>query len=266
MKNRRKAFLPFSFVYRCIRREQDVKRAILVNTLFAFFGICVKIGYISVFFKDRSLYNIYVNTENLSIVFYVGYAELVSSFVSFNFVPCFAEQVLSGQFDRYYCSPFNMFQLVFQETFSSLIARWIYICPLFLFFVVCSFLSYLSFNYLSFLLSLFLSSILFCLMAIFFFSFTIRLKHYNAVKALISAFASLLSGSLVPLILWPKTLYKIVRFSPFAMLIDAPIEILLGVSPFSDLIIPQGMWIIFFLIMAKVSFKVNAKKYVSYGG
>lgn len=260
--------VPFliSFLLKSLKNEKNLSKVIALDSFFCVFGIFIRLGFISVFFQSKSHGLLLLLNQNKQIVIYVIISEIISSFINFNYVPNFAEQVISGHFDRYYCIPIEIFKQIFCEMFASLTSRVVHVFPIILVLLVYLLNSFSPVLLLSFSISVFFSCFIYCLMSIFFFSFTVVFRHYNAVKALIAALSSLFSGSLVPLMLWPDSLYLFVKWSPFAMLIDAPVQILLGNMQLLDIVLAQNLWMFLFFFLAKKTLKLNTKKYLSYGG
>ena len=255
-----------SFLFKSLKNERSLSRTVFLDSFFCIFGIFIRLGFISVFFQSKGHGLLLLLNQNKQIVIYVIISEIISSFINFNYVPNFAEQVISGHFDRYYCIPIEIFKQIFCETFASLTSRVVHVFPIILMLLVYLLNSFAPVLLLSFSISVFFSCFIYCLMSIFFFSFTVVFRHYNAVKALIAALSSLFSGSLVPLMLWPDSLYLFVKWSPFAMLINAPIQILLGNMQLLDIVLAQSLWMFLFFFLAKKTLKLNTKKYLSYGG
>ncbi|WP_032120520.1 ABC-2 family transporter protein [Clostridium amazonitimonense] len=188
-------------------------------------------------------------------IIYVIISSAISNVIAVNKVPEFAQNIKNGKVLKYLIRPVNLFnQIILQEIGNCLIDL-IQIIPIGIgaFCINLYFYNYVG-NGLQLCVSLSLSIILSILMTNVFFSITFVTMNYSGAKALLQGVNALLSGSLVPLILWPQHLSMILKWSPFALIVDAPIQIFLGLQSFYTVLGLQIIWCIIFYLIGQVLF------------
>lgn len=156
------------FLLKSLKNEKSLSKTISLDSFFCLFGIFIRLGFISVFFQSKSHGLLLFRNQNKKIVIYVIISEIISSFINFNYVPSFAEQVISGFFDRYYCIPIKIFSQIFCEAFASLTSRVLHVFPIILMLLVYLLSSFSPVLLLSFSISIIFSCFIYCLMSIFF--------------------------------------------------------------------------------------------------
>ena len=82
-------------------------------------------------------------------------------------------------------------------------------------------------------------------------------------------FSMVLSGNYFPLMLWPDTLQPLLRWQPFAGLLDLPIRLYLGLLPPDGLLSTLAMqtgWAAVFLLTGRLVMRRNIRRLVVQGG
>lgn len=95
------------------------------------------------------------------------------------------------------------------------------------------------------------------------------LLDYRGVGGLIATVVSFLSGFLVPLNFFPTGVQEVVRWLPFAGLVQVPVEVLLGQRAGADLaagLLFQATWALVFLALGRLMLAAAERKVVVQGG
>lgn len=224
-----------------IKKIKHFKFLYVSDTIFTIIGAILQLVVLSV----------YINPTINSLIWeqllvYVFLSSYIGHVVSLFRVPEFAEKIINGNYAVYALRPVSYCtQFFFIEVGESLRGA---ITGVILFAISLSIiiLRYQSFRILEFLLTFILSIILSTMLSITFFSLTVVTKKEQAPKAIFQCISSLLSGSLLPLILWPENLVKYLKFTPFALIINAPIEVGLGTQTFQTVFLFQLFWLFIF--------------------
>lgn len=221
-----------------------------LNNFFIIFSILIQICILNMFFFDDTQNNLQRQT-----IIYVIISGAISNVIAVNKVPEFAQNIKNGKILKYFIRPINLFnQIILQEIGNCLIDL-MQIIPMCIGVLGINLYFYNSIgNWLQLCVSLIFSIILSILMTNVFFSITFITMNYSGAKALLQGFNALLSGSLVPLILWPQHLSVIFKWSPFALIVDAPIQIFLGLEDLYTVLGLQIIWCIIFYLIGQVLF------------
>lgn len=234
---------------------------IKVNIMFTFISIGIELSIYYMFFYDNTDSKLWTNT-----IVYVIFSSSMYNLITINRVPEFAEEIKNGKIIKNFIRPINIFdQFILQEIGNSMIEV-VQSLPVIGLGIIMSFLLIGNINnILFFIISLLLSIVLSTLIANTIFSFTFLTLDYSGIKAILQGISSLLSGALIPLILWPERLVAILKYSPFAVLIDGPIEIILNIEKPQNIIIFQILWCIVFYSVGRFLFK-KLPQYCDYVG
>lgn len=87
-----------------------------------------------------------------------------------------------------------------------------------------------------------------------------------AISGVRRALAGLLSGAIIPLVLMPWGIGKVLQWLPFASLASAPLQIYIGKGNALWLMAVQAFWVVVLWPLARWMWAVNREKMVSYGG
>lgn len=181
-------------------------------------------------------------------------------------VPEFSHKIIDGSYAVYSIRPISyitQFSLIeFGECLNGIIIG----LPLFFITILISIYNNINlYIFKTFLVTIF-SIILSILMTINMYSITIFTKKNSAPRALFQGISSLLSGSLIPLLLWPEKISRLVKILPFALIINAPIEVSLGNKSVLGTVMFQLIWIFIFLVINKVFIEKVLSKQEHIGG
>ena len=107
----------------------------------------------------------------------------------------------------------------------------------------------------------------------FFYWFLACLTFYTTeiwgLGVLIEGMNFFLSGSLVPLVMMPDVVRKVVLAIPFAQALGVPVSLLTGITPLSEapqVWLTQVLWIVGMWILSSLFFKVAVRKITVQGG
>jgi ABC-2 type transport system permease protein len=118
-----------------------------------------------------------------------------------------------------------------------------------------------------FVVSLALAILVGLAMEVLFGALTVALEQPMwLVEYLRTAIATLLSGSLLPLALYPWGLGEVFGWLPFAAMAWAPLAIYTGTGDALSLIVRQGLWVVVLWPLADWYWRANREKLVAYGG
>ena len=221
------------------RKLSQFKRLYLLNSIMLCFTTGIQFVVFDIFVNksvDGSLWK--------STVVYVFVSNALNVVVTLYRVPEFSETVADGNIIRYFIRPTWFVHQFLLHEIGEVLIQLVVIIPQFLIFAIVAWVWRLHLYPVSFLMTAFLSIILSGLLTNLFYSLTFFTIKSSAPKALLQSVAGLLSGSLIPLILWPSALANAVKYSPFALIIDAPVKVLLGNEKLSTVVLHQGGWIV----------------------
>ncbi len=233
-----------------------------INLLFALLSISIQLAILSLFVKEKNLWQ--------STIIYTITALGINQVIAVNKVPIYVETMISGNILKYYTKPVKIFISIFYEELGNSILNLTQCIPFFLASLILT-IVYMDFNIINlvlFIISLSLSLILSILVCTTFYAITFYTTNHQSVKALLVGVMSFLSGSMLPLILWPEPLQKVVAYTPFALMVDAPIKFLINVYGLGNLnvILYQLIWIILFYIGCSILIDFFEKRGQFYGG
>lgn len=250
-----------AFIKANLNKIKHYKVLNILNVCFVIIGLLMQLAVYDIFINSNN--NIDLWPKILVYVFLAGYLNIIMSIYR---VPEFSNKITDGSYAVYSIRPISyvaQFSLIeFGESLNGMIIG----LPLFLITISIAIYKNIHLYILQTLLIMIFSIILSILMTINMYSITIFTKKNSAPKALFQGLSSLLSGSLVPIILWPEKLSRMVKVLPFALIINAPIEVSLGNQSVLETVILQLIWIIIFLITNKVFIERILSKQEHIGG
>ncbi len=241
---------------------KQFKNMSIVNFLFAILSIGIQLSIFSLFVEEKRLWQ---NT-----VIYTVTALGINQVITVNKVPIYVETMMSGNILKYYSKPIKIFTSVFYEELGCSVSNLVHTIPFFL--VSCTLaLIFIDIHFLNlflFIISLFLGIVLSILVCTTVYSITFYTTNHQSIKALLTGVMSFLSGSMLPLILWPDTIQKAVAYTPFALMVDAPIRFLINTYSFSNIkiLVYQLLWVIFFYFVCNTMIGFFEKRGRFYGG
>jgi ABC-2 type transport system permease protein len=222
-----------------------------INILLMLISLGIQLSIFHIFFYTSVNDKLWLQT-----IVYVIISGAMYNIISINRVPEFADYIKNGKIVKYFIRPMEIFkQCNLQELGNSLLEL-LQSLPILIIGIITS--SYLFHNMERlpyYIISLMLSIILSTLITNTIFSFTFITMNYSGIKAILQGVNALLSGTIVPLILWPEYLISNLKYSPFALLIDGPIRVYLGIESFRNVIMYQIIWCIIFYLIGKFTFK-----------
>ena len=257
---RMQIFMPiYAILLAELKKTRQFMAKFYLNILFIIIGLSLQLASFYIFFNTQNQ----INTELWNdIILYLALASLIRHPLSIGTIPEFAPSISNGLFVKYLIRPINVFYNISAQEFGASLSALLQVIP----FIVL--LSIFNNHRMPILLpiNILLAIILANQIKISFYSISIMTIGLSSAKALLQGFASFLSGSLIPLILWPQNIAKIMYLSPFALILDAPIRIFLNKASPKNITLYQILWITFFVILNKLLFKKTMKYYQSLGG
>lgn len=239
--------ITLAYVKAILNRIKHYKVLNIMNIGFIVINSLIQLVFYKMFFNEYQNNNLW--SEIIIYVFFAGYLGLIMSIYR---VPEFSHKISDGSYSAYSIRPIsyvNQFSLMeFGESINNIIVG----LPLILIILFISVYKNINLNILGGILVSFFSIILSIKFTITFYSLTIFTKKNNGPRALFQGITSLLSGSLVPLILWPENLSRLVKVLPFALIINSPIEVSLGNTSLLKTLVLQIIWIVFFGLINKI--------------
>lgn len=227
----------------CLKSLYTIKhywKIFLGNSIFSLYALIIQLALLRVFLTEEQIWN--------KTVVYILLSTFIGGTVSLYREPVFSTQINSGAYVVYGIRPLRYYYQFICEELCTSLSVLIYSFPLLLAACGLSYIYSIQVNPLwivSYLLALILSANI----TVCFYSLSVILQKNTAVRALLQGIASLLSGSLLPLVLWPHTLVILVQYLPFAAVIHAPIAMYLHESASAYLLFSQLGWIIIFFIL-----------------
>lgn len=91
----------------------------------------------------------------------------------------------------------------------------------------------------------------------------------DGINRFFPAIVTFFSGMIIPLPFFPDWLQPLLKFLPFGDLVDAPYKYYLGIYKVQQLpvtLIHQMLWIVFFIIVGRLSIKKAGKRIIVQGG
>lgn len=218
-------------------------RIYLLNFSLILANMVIQLFVLHIFIQSANSYDLWNNT-----VIYVMMAGVLGITSSLYRVPEFSESIYTGEFVRYSVRPMKYWiQFFFMELGESSLGI-LMVAPIFLFMNMYRTFHSLNLQVMLFVATFFLSMILSILFTNSIYALTQFTLKNSAPRALLQGISGLLSGSLVPLMFWPDKL-EIVKYLPFALIINGPIEVLLGRGNHWIVLLGQSIWIMFFLVV-----------------
>lgn len=213
-------------------RLAEYKEKILLNHIF--FALII--------FLEYSVYSAFLHKEGYRLILYLLVSTNLSScLLTFRF-PKFIYSLRKGEIVKYFTFPKSVWFIIVLEDISEsvtlLIENSILLIGALLLSKASPLLS------IEFILSVLLSICLGVLISESFYSLTFVLNNYSASKTLLSGISSMFAGGIIPLIYLPDLFVKISYATPFALLIDGPVNILIDGN--LNIIPLQIIWCIVF--------------------
>lgn len=245
-----------------IIKLKEFKTVSVVNILLSVVSIGVQLSILRLFVTDSTLWE--------STIVYSITALGINQVIVINKVPVYADSMISGNIVKYYVKPIKILNSIFYEELGNAVLNSIQVFPFFVVSIVCSWLytGTLLVGLVLFVISFGLGVVLSVLVCTSFYTITFYITNHQSVKALLVGVMSFLSGSMVPLILFPEKLQSIVSYTPFALVVDTPIKFLIGTYGVSELriVVYQIIWIAIFYIVCSLLINFFEKKGSFYGG
>ena len=233
-----------------VKRVQYYRSLICLNLLFMGVSTFLQLNIFRFFLSGES--DILLQSSVVYVILATGIFVLLAT----SKVPEFAENIRSGNFIKYTIRPLGIFhQVLLQELGNSLSSLIIAAPFLLLGTSLHCFYFETSLVYLGrFIIVGGVGVLLSILLTNSVFSLTFLTVNYGGVRAVLQGVTALLSGSMVPLILWPDQLVRLFAWLPFAMVIDAPIRVYLGSADFISVLVTQILWCLFFYLVGNLLF------------
>ncbi len=212
-------------------------------------------------------YQIYVslgNDLNLGrLLVYIMISISMFSVLAITRVPDYIVSMKKGEIIKYLVKPIELIKIVTVEEVGNCIYYFFQISPIVFLSIVFSGKGF--YNIILFIFSLILSIILSSLISVVLYSFSMILMKESSMKAIISIIVSFFSGALVPFDILPSVIKSIAYFTPFAVLIDGPINVLYGDNIFLVVFL-QLLWISVVYFFGTNIIEKNKKKVIVFGG
>ena len=186
-----------------------------------------------------------------------------------------AEEIRTGEFANYLLKPLSLTVKKIADGLSWRIARIIFVIPLLI--IVTVFLKTywvnLHFNLIN------LIAVIFSLIMAFFLNFFIKMTLGLSTIWFIEAgwlftfydiISSFFSGELIPLDMFPSSLFHLTNYFPFKYILFFPLSLglnrITNIQQISFGLLIQLFWCFVFYLIYKLTLKRGIKKYDSYGG
>lgn len=235
-----------------LKKSFKYKEKIILNWFFIIIIICV----------EFSVYTGLLKNEENNLIPYLVIANVLSNCLLTNKLPNFIHLLKKGEISKYYTFPKEMWEIVIIEDIATCVAGFAENI-LFLFFLML-FLQISFLKCIFFLVSIFLSLLLSVFVGECFYSLSLPLNNHSASKALLTGVSGILSGGIIPLKYLPQQFIKICYFTPFAFLVDGPIQVLLYEK--KEIIIFQLIWCVVLALISYFLFGILFNKTEIYGG
>lgn len=227
------------------------------NTILYIYALIIQLTILRVFLTEEHLWN--------KTVVYILLSTYIGSAVSLYREPFFSTQINSGAYAVYAIRPLRYFYQFIYEEISTSVAVCIYSLPILLVAYILSYVYTITVNPL-WLVSYILALILSANITVCFYSLSVILQKNTAVRALVQVIAGLLSGSLLPLVLWPHKLVILIQYLPFAAVIHIPIALYLNEIGSYYLLFSQVGWLIILFILNRSIIEYILSKQQHIGG
>lgn len=227
------------------------KKLYLLNVFFFWLSFLIQLVVFDIFVKDS--WN--------ELIRYLIIANFLAMFTSLYKVPEFSNLIAKGEIYRYGVRPMSYVFQIFIYELGDFIFYFFINLPLLMLSVWL-----LNLSVYSLLLPVLLSVVLSIEIITFFYSFTSVFIKNSAIKALLQGVSSFLSGSVIPLFLWPKEFQAIVSLLPFAAVIDVTIKAVTGKMPLLNATLIQLFWIVIFSIANYFTIEIIMSRQKNIGG
>ena len=100
-------------------------------------------------------------------------------------------------------------------------------------------------------------------------AFTMRTLDPRGIQAMLNLLMTILSGNLLPLTLFPDSWQRVLRFFPYAQMLDAPIRLYTGqyVPGMSgSVLLLQALWTLLLVLSGRMLWQRNQRRLVIQGG
>lgn len=185
-------------------------------------------------------YSVYVGLGNQTealLPYILISSTLSSSLLTYRF-PKFVQTFQKGEIAKYFLFPFHVWKTFLYEDLAESISIYLQHAFFLILALICMYPTLLT--GILFCASTCMSLYIATVISELFYSLSFLLKNFSASKALLTGISSLFSGALIPLVLLPDFFVEICYYTPFAMLVDAPIQIL--IHQHYLLLVPQIIW------------------------
>ena len=209
-------------------------------------------------YKVLSAYNSSLTSREL--VVYLLVAAVLFSASTFSKLPNFCEALKKGEVIKYLCLPFYPSRVFAVKDFCTALIQLLFYVPLFSLVLV----SYGALRTLIFVISACVGLFIAVLVAHVFYCLSFVLKNFSASKALLAAISSFFAGSLIPLALLPQFFVDLAYKTPFAMVVDAPLQVLMQGN--YRLLLVQLAWALVLYALASILISQSIKKIEIFGG
>lgn len=257
-------------------------KVVMVYKFAAISGIVTQIFF--AFFKIFTLYTFSSGSSNApfqdeTVITYIWLTQIFLSIIPWNVNGEEMNSIRTGSIAYEMVRPSNLFSMIYSKTLawrvSSSIVR---IIPMLIFniFILRIFnLNMFTIRASSiesvflFIISIIISYFLSTMITVFLYSIALYTIDATNFIGLISSFAMLLSGTIIPLAYFPEFMQKWLEIQPFKGIIDTPALILTGQYTYLDsykFIALQLMWVVVFYYLNKIMFNKGTKKIVVQGG
>ncbi|MBW9211979.1 MULTISPECIES: hypothetical protein [Terrabacteria group] len=235
-----------------LKRSFKYKEKIILNYFFI----------IIIVYAEFSVYTGLLKNEESNLMSYLVIANVLNNCLLTNRLPNFIHLLKKGEISKYYTFPKEIWEIIVLEDIATCIAGFaenILFLILLMIFLQISFL-----RCAFFLVSIFLSLLLSVFVGECFYSLSLPLNNHSASKALLNGVSGILSGGIIPLKYLPQQFIKICYFTPFAFLVDGPVQVLLYEK--KEIIIFQLIWCSVLALISYYLFRILSNKTEIYGG
>ncbi|MFH1280267.1 MAG: ABC-2 family transporter protein [Candidatus Beckwithbacteria bacterium] len=208
-----------------------------------------------------------------SMIFYYLGIMLVNTLVATHPQYDLSDQIRSGNFSKYLTKPINITTSKIAGSIAWRVIRFIYLLPVILLINIYLYKSNQGFSYLNLNIIFLTLSLIMAFLLNFFIKMSLGLATFWFTEAgwlfftyrIINTF---LSGELIPLDLFPQSVFNLISYLPFKYMLFFPLSIALNKQSYLNTVqglLIQLFWCLVFYLIYKLVLKKGIKVYEAYG-
>lgn len=254
--------------------------AALSNATIGAFWALIEIIVITVFFTYGTNANTNINGMNLrQSITYIWIAQSILGLSGMGIDGDIRTKIISGDIGVELCRPLDLYWHWFARSaaagVSSVLMRGglVFVCGIILSLIgfkdIGASFPASPLNFLLFLISIFGALLFGTAFKMFLTSIRMGVAWGDGPLNIIDMSCGILSGSYLPLQLWPDFMQNFLKFQPFAASLDTPIRLYIGSAGIKNglvSIVFQAVWIVIFIIAGRIIMRNKIKNLIVQGG